>query len=77
MATAKNSVPLFNVKWVNRSETFANGIAQLYANGKQIDFTITAGGKQLFAHRSVLSIVSPTIKLLLENMPKKPRAESK
>lgn len=62
----RNTDPVFNVTWTNRNETFADGLAQLYQDGKQVDLTMTADGKQLFAHRSVLSIMSPTIKLLLK-----------
>lgn len=57
----------FNVEWVNRDDTFAHVISQMYTNKKQFDLVIKLdNGEQLVAHRHVMVILSPKIKEMLE-----------
>lgn len=57
----------FDIEWTNRGPTFAQRIAQMYANKEQFDLIIKhRRGKQLMAHRHVMAIFSPYIKGILE-----------
>lgn len=54
-------------QWVNRVETFASMICQMYDHKEQMDLMIKLdNGKKMQAHRHVLAIVSTEIMALLD-----------
>lgn len=54
--------PKFRLHFKDRNVAFANGLARLFNNEKQCDLTIVVDGKELKAHRHILSFVSKELK---------------
>lgn len=49
---------VFNVHFENRNVAFANGFARMFNEENQFDVTISVEGKELKAHRHILSFIS-------------------
>lgn len=74
--TASFDDPVFNVAWTNRNDTFAHGIKCLYKKQHQFDLTlVTKDGRELEAHRTILSIASSKIREMVKGLPKMPQPQ--
>lgn len=53
--------PKFRLHFKDRNVAFANGFAELFKNENQCDLTFVVQGKELKAHRHILSFVSKAL----------------
>lgn len=59
---------VFQVHFENRNVAFANGFLRMYNEENQFDVTLNVEGKELKAHRHILSFISKEFENQFEDM---------